>query len=120
VEPQRPEWELEFETRAEAEVARFTNQVILSGAVAEAAAERLAARVPQLGRRRLLVDFGNVHSLSSLMLGKLVQLNQAAEAAGGRLALFNLSPDVREIFEVTGLDRVLLLYADESDALRGP
>ena len=53
------------------------------------------------------------------MLGELVRLNRAAEAAGGRLALFNLAPGVREILGVTRLNLLLLLYGDESDALRG-
>jgi anti-anti-sigma regulatory factor len=117
---QPPDCCLQVEPRDDVIVARFTSQVVLSGRVAEAAAERLASLLPGLGRRRLLVDFGNVRSLTSLMLGELVRLNRAAEAAGGRLALFNLPPGVREILGVTRLNLLLLLYGDESDALRGP
>jgi anti-sigma B factor antagonist len=119
MDPQLPDGGLEVEARGDVLVARFTREVVLSGQVAEAAAERLASVVPELGGRRLLVDFRNVRFLTSLMLGKLVLLNQAAEAAGGRLALFNLSPDVREIMEVTRLNLILSLYDDESGALRG-
>jgi anti-sigma B factor antagonist len=117
---QPPDCCLEVEPRGDVLVARFTRPVVLSGRAAEAAAERLASLLPELGRRRLLVDFGNVRSLTSLMLGKLVRLNREAEVAGGRLALFNLSPDVREIIEVTRLNLILSLYDDESGALRGP
>ncbi len=120
MDPQLPDGGLEVEPRGDVLVARFTREVVLSGQVAEAAAERLASVVPELGGRRLLVDFGNVRFLTSLMLGKLVRLNQAVEAAGGRLALFNLSPDVREIMEVTRLNLILSLYDDEPGALRGP
>ncbi len=108
---------LEITSRGDVLVARFTHEVILSGEVAQAAAARLAALWPAPGQRGLLVDFAKVRSLSSLMLGELVQLNRAVEAAGGRLALFNIGPLVREVFTVTGLDRVLLLYTDEEDAL---
>jgi anti-sigma B factor antagonist len=110
---------LEVEPRDDVIVARFTGPVILSGQAAEAAGARLASLVPDLGRRRLLVDFGNVRSLTSLMLRELVRLNRAAEAAGARLALFGLSPHVREILAVTALNLVLSLYDDEADALRG-
>ena len=78
-------------------------------------ADRLVGRARS--RPPLLVDFGNVQSLSSSMLGKLIELNRAAKSAGARMSLFNLRPDVREIMEVTKLNRILRLYRDESDAV---
>jgi anti-sigma B factor antagonist len=116
---QPPDCCLDVEPRSDVILARFTRKVVLTGQAAETAAEQLASLLPELGRRRLLVDFGNVQSLSSLMLGKLIRLNRSAEEAGGRLALFNLSPNLRQIMEVTRLNFVLLLYDGESDALQG-
>lgn len=110
---------LEVETREDVSIARFTRQVSLCGQLAEAVAEQLVSLLSELGRQRLLVDFGNVQSLTSYMLGQLVRLNRTAEANGGRLALFNLSPYVRQIVEVARLDLLLSLYDDESAALRG-
>jgi anti-sigma B factor antagonist len=118
--PQQPDGSLGVERRPEAVVARFTREVILSGREAEAAAERLTALVAEVGRRPLLIDFSNVRSLSSLMLGLLLELGRAADAAGVRLGLFNLSPDVRGVFEVTQLHLLLCLYGGESEALQGP
>jgi anti-anti-sigma factor len=116
---QPPEGCLKVEPRDEGVVARFTAPVVLSGQVAEAASAQLTSLVPELGPRRLLVDFENVRSLTSLMLGELVRLHRVVDAAGGRLALFNLSPSLRGILEVTRLNRILSLYDNESDALRG-
>jgi len=119
MEPQQPDAGLGVEWRRDAAVARFTREVVLSGPEAEAAADRLAALLGEVGDGLLLVDFGNVQSLSSLMLGKLVALSRAANSAGARVALFNLRPDVREIMEVTRLDSVLRLHGAESEALGG-
>jgi anti-sigma B factor antagonist len=110
---------LEIETREDALIARFTRQVSLCAEVAEAASERLASLLSKPGRQRLLVDFGNVQTLTSFMLGQLVKLRHTAEAAGRRFALFNLSPYVRQTLEVARLDLLLSLYDDESAALRG-
>lgn len=110
---------LEVEAREHVFIARFTRQVSLCGQVAEIAAEQLAALLSEPGRQRLLVDFGNVQSLTSFMLGQLVRLNRTAEVNGRRLALFNLSPYVRQTVEVARLDSLLSLYDDESAALRG-
>ncbi len=119
MEPQQPCGYLGVEQRADAVVARFTRELVLSGPVAEAAAEGLTALLAESGRRPLLVDFGNVLSLSSMMLGKLVRLSRAAESAGVWLALFNLRPDVRGILEITRLNLLLRLYGDELEALQG-
>lgn len=109
---------LEVETREDALIARFTRQVSLCAEVAEAASERLASLLSKPGRQRLLVDFENVQSLTSFMLGQLVKLHRTAEAAGRRFALFNLSHYVRQTLEVARLDTLLTLYDDESAALR--
>lgn len=109
---------MEVETRENVLIARFTRQVSLCGEVAEAAAEQLLSLLSEAGQQRLVVDFGNVQTLTSFMLGKLVRLNRTAEAAGGRLVLFNLTPYVRQTLEVARLNLLLSLYEDESDALR--
>jgi anti-anti-sigma factor len=119
MELQQPDSGLTVELRGKVAVARFTREVVLSGRAAEAATERLTALLAEPGRRQLLVDFGNVRSLSSLMLGKLVRLSRTAETAGVQLALFNVQPVVREILEVTGLHRIVSLYGSESEALQG-
>ncbi len=120
MKPQPADECLAIERRPDAVVARFTREVILSGQFAAFVGEPLIALVGEVGQRPLLIDFGNVRSLSSLMLGKLTELARAANSAAVRLALFNLRPDVREILEVTGLHVLLCLYGSESEALQGP
>jgi anti-sigma B factor antagonist len=110
---------LEVMTREDAVIARFTRQMSLNGEVAEAVAERFVSLLADLDRQRLLVDFGNVDSLSSFMLGQLVKLNRTAEAAEKRFGLFNLRLHIREILDVSRLNLILSLYQDEADALRG-
>jgi anti-sigma B factor antagonist len=116
---QLPDCGLKIDRRDDVIIARFTQRLVLSGPVAEVVAKQLMELLPELGSRRLLIDFGNVQSLTSLMLGKLVRLNHATEAAGARLALFNLSPVLREILEVSRMNLILLLYDTEAEALQG-
>jgi anti-sigma B factor antagonist len=110
---------LEVETRQDVLIARFTRPVSLCGQVAEDAAGQLVSHLSESGRQRLLVDFGNVQSLTSFMLGKLVMLNRTAEEAGKQLALFNVSLHIWEILDVARLTLLLTIYDDESSALRG-
>jgi anti-anti-sigma factor len=55
------------------------------------------------GRPLLRLDLTRVEFLSAATLGSLILLRQAVRAAGGELALENLSPLIHEVFEVTGL-----------------
>jgi anti-sigma B factor antagonist len=108
---------LELQTREDAIIARFTRPVSLCGQVADSAAEQLASLLTETGRRRLLIDFGNVESLTSFMLGKLVTLNRKAESAGRRVVLFNVTHYVHQILEVSRLTLLLSLVENESAAL---
>jgi len=110
---------LEVQTREDAILARFTQPVSLCAELAEAASEQLLALLSDEDHKRLLVDFSNVESLTSFMIGQLVMLNRTAEAAGWRFALFNLPLHIREVLDVARLDLLLTMYPDESAALCG-
>lgn len=97
-------------------VARFSREVVLSGGLAVDFGEKMAAAL-RPNQNALLLDFGNVKSLSSLILGKLISLNRKAESLGGRLALCNLQPDIRDIMEVTRLSQLICVYPTEQEAL---
>jgi anti-sigma B factor antagonist len=98
-------------------IVRFVDRLILTGTTAEAVSEELCRLTEREGRCRLILNFGNVRSLTSLMLGKLITLHKNVQAVGGRLAVCTLSPDLHEIFEVTRLTQYLDIYADEHEAL---
>ena len=55
----------------------------------------------------MLLDLGNVKYVSSALLGALVGLHKELLAAGRRLILRNLRPQVLEVFLVARLDEFL-------------
>ncbi len=59
------------------------------------------------GNQHLLLDFTHVEYLNSMELGTLISLHKRVEAAGGRLTLFNLNPQVFKVFTITHLDTLL-------------
>ena len=66
---------------------------------------------------RLLLDLSNVRFLSSNALGILVSLKKKVEAAGGRLRLCGLEPDLLELLRITYLDHIFETYESREDAL---
>jgi anti-anti-sigma factor len=60
-----------------------------------------------LDRTHLLLDFCNVDRITSVELGTLVLLHRRMNQSGGRLTLFNLNPDVFEVFVATRLETLI-------------
>src|SRR5438445_10089698 len=65
---------------------RFTDKRILDEQTVQTIRKQLLGLVDELGRRKLLLDFGSVEYLSSHVLGVLVTLNKRVNAARGRLS----------------------------------
>ena len=59
----------------------------------------------------VVVDFDAVTFIDSTGLGVLVAAQRRARTAGGTLGVVGVPDRVRQVFEVTGLDRVLLCPA---------
>jgi anti-sigma B factor antagonist len=71
------------------------------------------------GHRWLLLDLSNVRFLSSHALGILVSLKKKVDAAGGRLRLCCLEPDLLELLRITSLDRIFETSESREEALKG-
>ena len=68
--------------------------------------------------RKILLNFGNVEFLSSAALGKLITMNRKVQAVRGKLVLCNISKEIREVFEITKLDKLFTILPDEQSALQ--
>jgi anti-sigma B factor antagonist len=65
----------------------------------------------------LLVHFGRVGFMSSAALGMLVRLHKKCKEYKISLKLCNISPEIREVFKITGLDKVFSIHADPAEAI---
>src|ERR671923_1144530 len=91
---------LEVEDIGDVTVVNFVDKKILDEQNIQIIGDQLFSLVDESGRRKLLLNFGNVEYLSSAALGKLVALNKKLQAAGGRLILCNIAPQIYEVFEI--------------------
>ncbi len=80
---------------------------------------RVTRRLIAEGRPDILLDLARVRYIDSSGLGEMVAAQTAARRAGGQVALLALTPNVREVFEMTRLVQVFDIYPDEPAALRG-
>ncbi|MHC4414029.1 MAG: STAS domain-containing protein [Planctomycetota bacterium] len=63
---------------------------------------------------RLVVDLANVHHLSSSALGMLIALRTVVQKKDGKICLANVKKDLREIFKLTNLHKLLNIH-DSTD-----
>src|SRR5688572_1368046 len=109
---------LEVEDIGDVTVVNFTDRKILDEQNIQVIGEQLFSLVDELGRRKLLLNFGNVEYLSSAALGKLITLNKKLQGVGGKLVLCNIDPQIYEVFEITKLNKLLMIKKDEQEALQ--
>jgi anti-sigma B factor antagonist len=109
---------LEVEEIGDVTVVSFTDKKILDEQNIQVIGEQLFSLIDELGRKKILLNFGNVEYMSSAALGKLITLNKKVQGAGGKLVLCNIDANIREVFEITRLDKLFVIKGDEQDGLQ--
>jgi anti-sigma B factor antagonist len=84
--------------------------------VAEPLKRRLTELIDQ-GRWRVVLDLGAVAYIDSAGLGTLVAAMKRARGAGGDIKLCALQPDVRSIFAMTRLNKVMDVHPPRQAAV---
>jgi anti-sigma B factor antagonist len=107
---------LQIEQNGTVTIVRFLTSDLSAGAIVETVSDELSALVEEQERRVLLIDLGEIQKLSSSLLGRLIALHKRLLVLGGEMAICRIDPEVRKVFDVCQLPRLLHLYADERDA----
>jgi len=79
--------------------------------------ERAVFQRLDAGQNRLVVDLAGVEYISSAGLRVLLVMAKKVQQAKGKVALFGLSPNVREVFSVSGFDTIFSIQPDSAAAL---
>jgi anti-anti-sigma factor len=59
------------------------------------------------GIRKLLIDFSELQYISSAGLRTILLAAKRMKASGGRLVLCSLSPQIAEVFDISGFSSIL-------------
>ncbi|HNR31878.1 MAG TPA: STAS domain-containing protein, partial [Candidatus Hydrogenedentes bacterium] len=62
----------------------------------------------------LLLNFEHVDYLSSAVLTELLRINKIVQEAEGQMRICAVAPNIREIFEITNLDKLFVLSEDDA------
>ncbi|MCI0462008.1 MAG: STAS domain-containing protein, partial [Gemmataceae bacterium] len=82
---------------------------------------RSPTRAPASPETMMMLKMRNQTRLSVVTgaaLGKFITLNKKVNAAGGRLVLCNIDPQIYEVFEITKLNKLFNIQKEEQAALQ--
>ena len=109
---------LEVEDVGDIAVVNFVDKKILDEQNIQMIGDDLFRLVDELGRRKVLLNFGNVEFMSSAALGKLITLHRKLQAVQGKLVLCTIAKSIMEIFEITKLNKMFTITPDEQSGLQ--
>jgi len=69
------------------------------------------------GTPRLAIDMSRLEYISSAGLRVLLVVAKKVQQAKGKMVLFGLMPNVREVFSVSGFDKILAIQSDADAAV---
>ncbi|MEZ6056821.1 MAG: STAS domain-containing protein [Planctomycetaceae bacterium] len=110
---------IDIEEIGDVTIARFVDKKILDENNIQVIGNQLFGLVEEDGRKKIVLDFTNVEYLSSAALGKLITMDKKTKAAGGKLRLCAIRPDIYEVFAITKLNKMFDIRDTQELALAG-
>ena len=65
----------------------------------------------------VLLHFGRVTFMSSAALGMVIRVSKKCKEYDIALKLSNISPDIRQVFKITSMDKILDIHDDAAQAM---
>ena len=98
-------------------LAQIDKERILDAPAIKSLSDDLLKLVDTNPKISLVLDMSKVGYLSSQVLGKLVAVHKQVLKSKGRLAVCGVQKNVRPLFEVTKLNKVLTMFDDAQEAI---
>jgi anti-anti-sigma factor len=107
---------MEFAQEQAGEVAIVKLAGRLDSSAAQPAEESFAKMLGS-GTPHLAVDLSRLDYISSAGLRVLLVVAKKVQLADGKMVLFGLLPNVREVFAVSGFDKIFAIQSDTAAAV---
>ncbi len=108
---------IKSEVKGEIRVIFVDAAQFVDGALIEQCHREIVDTLGKTEESNVLLHFGRVVFMSSTALGMLIRVKKKCKEFDIALKLCNISPDIAEVFKITGLDKVFDIHADAADAL---
>lgn len=108
---------LEVTMQNDVAVVNFRTSRILDQSNVQQLGDELNDLLSNTEIKKVVLNFKNVHYMSSAVMGKLVSLQKTLDGRNGELRLCHISDSIREIFEIMRFDDLFEICETEDDAV---
>lgn len=84
---------------------------------AESARIKIDNKIEEYGVNKVVFDFTGVNFMDSSGIGVIIGRYKKLKDYDGKVAVVNLKPQIRKIFELSGLFKILNEYSNSNEAL---
>ena len=99
------------------QVVQFSRPDVTDAAFIKTAGDELYQVVKTQEVPRMVIDLENVKFLSSSTLGMFIALHKVVSKRGGQLRLSNVDPNVRDVFKITKLHKLIGIHDTTDEAV---
>lgn len=83
----------------------------------EAIRIKIDNKIDELGIMNLIIDFSDVNFMDSSGIGVIIGRYRRIAEFGGELLIVNLKPQIRKVFELGGLFKIIKEYKNIDEAV---
>ncbi len=105
-----------LEYRDDTMIVRLTGE--LDQHYASGLRTEIDSQVSHRGIHKIVFDFSKVGFMDSSGIGVIMGRYRLMQSVGGRVCAFGASPRLDKLIEMSGIKRIVSIYADEATALR--
>lgn len=95
----------------------FAPGTVLDLSSIQEAGRELCELLDQQGRKKIVIDLGEVRFMSSQALGLLLTLKRKADRLAARIIFANARPEISKLFRITKLEQLFPLVDTIEDAV---
>jgi len=107
------------EVETDTAIIRFLAPTLRDPAEAQKAAQEIENIAVTHNVNAVIINFSRLLQLSSVFLGRLVQLRKTLDTHGIQLRVCGMSADIEKAFKICKLDKAIPAFATEEDATAG-
>ena len=108
---------IKHELMGEVRILIIDEARLLDGAAIEQCYREIVDVLDKTEESNALLHFGRVNFMSSAALGMLIRVNKKCKEFKVGLKLCSIAPEIRQVFKITGLDKVFEIHADPVQAM---
>jgi len=108
---------IKSEVKDEVRIIVIDAQRLVDGPGIDQCSREILDLLGKTEEEHVLLHFGKIVFMSSSALGMLVRVNKKCTEYKISLKLCNISPDIYQVFKITGLDKIFSIHKDASDAM---